>query len=1210
MQTGYPVATKDIVVGDRVIVVLKKENHLDRGAVRFIGPIAGLEASGIFYGVELDEPKGQHDGKNYFKTEAGRGTFVSLKNLRKVVTEEFDVKSFNDMLKKEQASKQQEKKKEAADSKPKDEPAETGPTPPVQETKPEPAKVAPPAPTPPTPQPETKPAPTPAKPAEPRPAPTPTTTVPVTVAAPKPAEQKEAGKPQVDRDEMDKRLREAEATFNELAAKRDKDITALKAKVRQLEEQVLREKEKAAKPSLSDKLEKEFHMMEEKFANMSVEYESLKSELEHARYQLDEAKLRIQELEFDKEEMMLQAELVAEDTEALSESDIVELRKNYGFLKMAFGKLEEKYSTDKNKFEIKLEEYELKLKNSDGLSNEQVKKMVKEKDRVITELRQRLEDNSGNDEYIGSLTEELITAKQANDSLQDQLKDAKHTIRLNDEIIEELEEMNGLLTAESDQANTEIQSLKEKIVIMQEDKKHDEEVISKYREKIKLIQGEIDIIRSQTSENKDQDKIHKIDQLIKNYTLCLQEKRSVVKKLIVSEFKDIKDTRLLLKSAIILKSIPPRYVNDLEFATIEKFLGIMDLVKKIDLILGQLRSNYLSNPLVIEDSVDLIVHIAGCVTVLLEARRNLEYLFDYGFGCEKLDDLKVLVRSPVFGALVSAEVLLDRMVAEIREDNFNGKFSLKLLADTSAKVLEAAGELTDGLKLVRQREAIDLRYMSRLAELGYLAACGVAENKKALSEPAKALASKLTAVANSVAIECAWGRRQDAWLKQRPTVTDDSTLDQSQVKADDSEERLFSLEKVRPFSEAMQTVTEQLATSQDPAAILQGVQDLANAYVLNNAKKPKKTDDDEDFPVRLFTEASPWLDSVVHVRKRLERFDEVQRESQEKSEKIEEFNKKLGEADLKLDNNNKVKATLENRIKDLEFKNQNIPLIEGDRLRAVEQSKILGSEIDKLKKEMAMLEEKVKLGGASMFSSIVKKGPEEKKGLPNINFKGMDGGKGVGMRPGVRDDGKGDSIAYKSVASYERIIEQLQNQVVAGEANDVFDPARMMKEMPYFYRLFMKEKKKNAFGGSMEKDGRQAMGKLSILSQQVKSKIVGRKVVDLTTCGEKDATRRLRHFAEQQRLEERGIEADKERAVAVLEEFQSKWVAGYSRLAQGGLLHSKLLASGAVEAGQERVVGSVRLERLADEKLKPSDDCPRVLLRKCDLEIKKAVSLI
>ena len=87
MQANSPIKTNDIVVGDRIIIVLKKENHLDRGYVRYIGELAGLE--GTYYGIELDEAKGLHDGKNYFKTQDKHGTFMKLTNLRKIVDENF-----------------------------------------------------------------------------------------------------------------------------------------------------------------------------------------------------------------------------------------------------------------------------------------------------------------------------------------------------------------------------------------------------------------------------------------------------------------------------------------------------------------------------------------------------------------------------------------------------------------------------------------------------------------------------------------------------------------------------------------------------------------------------------------------------------------------------------------------------------------------------------------------------------------------------------------------------------------------------------------------------------------------------------------------------------------------------------------------------------------------------------------------------------------
>lgn len=100
---------------------------------------------------------------------------------------------------------------------------------------------------------------------------------------------------------------------------------------------------------------------------------------------------------------------------------------------------------------------------------------------------------------------------------------------------------------------------------------------------------------------------------------------------------------------------------------------------------------------------------------------------------------------------------------------------------------------------------------------------------------------------------------------------------------------------------------------------------------MSNAKKVKKNEDEEEYPFKLFSEMGPWIDTVNFVKRKLEKFDELQRDNADKQSKIDEANKKLAEAEQKLDNNSKVKATLENRIKDLEYKNQSLPLIESEK---------------------------------------------------------------------------------------------------------------------------------------------------------------------------------------------------------------------------------------------------------------------------------------
>eukprot|EP01084_Bolivina_argentea_P314198 544206_1 len=68
--------SKVTTVGDRV--ELKKNNIITYGFVRFIGAIKNKR--GIFYGIELDEPKGRNNGSfgkiEYFRCDMHHGLFV------------------------------------------------------------------------------------------------------------------------------------------------------------------------------------------------------------------------------------------------------------------------------------------------------------------------------------------------------------------------------------------------------------------------------------------------------------------------------------------------------------------------------------------------------------------------------------------------------------------------------------------------------------------------------------------------------------------------------------------------------------------------------------------------------------------------------------------------------------------------------------------------------------------------------------------------------------------------------------------------------------------------------------------------------------------------------------------------------------------------------------------------------------------------------
>ena len=1229
-EGGYPIQCDDLKVDDRIIIVLKKENHLDRGYVRYVGELPGVK--GTYYGIELDEPKGVNDGKTYFKAKDKHGTFIQLNYLRKILKEDFNKSGFNAILKKEQQERLAKKKEEATQGGQKAD----------ENSSPEKSEVA-------TPKQFDKPEASPEKPTqvaettnkleksqvinEEKPLPkqpeSPTKVEkPVIKPSPvqpskdvkKPTESQKTIEKPIDKSAVsaetksdatqeqpkfnlqfyERKIKDLENSYTELTAKREKDMNTLKGRIRSLEEQLSKEKEKSAKQSEFAYLETELNKMEEKYNNMSTEYESLKYELEKTTMNLDEAQFRIQELELDKEEMMLQAELLTEDDAPMTEEDKAELKKNFGLLKMAYSKLEERQLYDKEKFDQKILNLEEKLKNNDGVSNEKVKKMLAEKDQIIEDLKLRLDDTSGTNEYITNLTEQLINARNQTSAAEENVKELKKTLRLNDEIIEEIEEMNGLLSSEVDTITEELNSLKEQNQIYAHQIKESDDIIAKYREKMKLFQGEIDIIKSQSSEVDDQDKIKKIDQLVKNYTACLQEKRIVVKKLISSEYKDIKDAKQNLKWNIVMKSIPSRIIQELESPALDKLLNLLELVKKIDLIVNQMKSNYLQNPLVVEDNVELIRYISSSIEVLLVSKRNIEYLLDYGFSLEKYEDLKSLTRAQIFGVLVSYEVLLDKLITEIREDSFSIKFNLKLLEDNNSKIITVVSELSNEFKLVQSKESIDLRFYSKVIELQYLASCGIIENAKQMNENLKSNIVKVCNVSSNIEYDRCWHYNLEDNIKKSKLPADQRT--------DEEEEKLFHLNKIVPFYEVLlKTVPELLKTGSNKLEIMESIEEDTKRYVLSNAKKPKKRDEEDEYPFRLFSENGPWIETVNFIKTKLEKFKELQQENLDKISKIEELNKKFIEAEQKIENSQKIKATLENRIKDLEFKNQNIPIIEGDRLRSNEQIKILQADIDKLKKDLANMEEKGRLNALTLHSQTISNAVtgrrQEGKANPFSKDQSM-----VKPRAG-REENRSDLNNAKNILTYERIIENLHNQLLKKEEDNIFDPVRMMKEMPHFYKIYSTEKRKAAFDNDLDDIGRNALSQLTHITNQVKSKVLSKRIVDLSACTEKDPVKRLQLLNSKIAQEERDLTFEREKASQIFTDLQSKWLNTYSNNYKDETIYSKLLTDSSQSISTDKVVGRITINSKDTDPSKAATVSKRIFVNSSNISLNNIIKL-
>lgn len=124
------------------------------------------------------------------------------------------------------------------------------------------------------------------------------------------------------------------------------------------------------------------------------------------------------------------------------------------------------------------------------------------------------------------------------------------------------------------------------------------------------------MIKDETkTKNAGSDKAEKIDQLIKNYSVCLQEKRTLMKQNVGFRLKDIQDRKFMMRSAIISKALPDLFVKELRAELVEKYFVIHEIVEQINLVIELLRDNYLIVPIIIEESIEFVYFIKDVISL-------------------------------------------------------------------------------------------------------------------------------------------------------------------------------------------------------------------------------------------------------------------------------------------------------------------------------------------------------------------------------------------------------------------------------------------------------------------------------------------------------------------------------------------------------------------------------------------------------------------
>jgi len=133
-------------------------------------------------------------------------------------------------------------------------------------------------------------------------------------------------------------------------------------------------------------------------------------------------------------------------------------------------------------------------------------------------------------------------------------------------------------------------------------------------------------------------------------------------------------------------------------------------------------------PVIIEESIEFIHFIKDVMETVLETRKVCEYIIDLVFGMQTFDEFYNFSRSTILQLFKPIELIVSKLLLEIREDNFSMKFQLNHLKETTAKIEKGCRDMSRELQDLQNKNIIDIRYSCQNIDTGFLVLVDMIEN--------------------------------------------------------------------------------------------------------------------------------------------------------------------------------------------------------------------------------------------------------------------------------------------------------------------------------------------------------------------------------------------------------------------------------------------------------------------------------------------------
>ncbi|KAL4431924.1 hypothetical protein ABPG74_012736 [Tetrahymena malaccensis] len=930
---------------------------------------------------------------------------------------------------------------------------------------------------------------------------------------------------------------------------------------------------------------------------LTIEKETLEHKLDELKEQLHQKDTEIKQLKEEKQLADIQLEdamkgIVVEGQDVSGDSVNTELIKANARLKQAVQLLNDQFELEKIDLLENIIELESKIESLPQLESKIIdleakilyqNDQIKKKNEDIEELKERLDEQSEAVEMVENLTEQNQVLEDKITELKKEIKSFKEIKSVNDELFE-----NYDLTIKDlgDQINNlEYQIYEQKRLVQEKEEQinEQEKTIEKLKQRAKIYKEQSENMKLEASENaaiqnnSEGKQSTNIQKLLESQQELYQEKREVYKQYLESSLQSINvHAESKFKSQVYLSCIPDSITDKINSEGIKLLITIQKLIKKAELLHQELYL-YLqrhTDQIIKEENLNIFLWI----TQLLEqASLYVYYLrrFDISLtNTQDNEELNLLIKSPCNSSFIAGGIFIELVLKHLMEDNISPKVSLDPIFAANNKLKDEETAVKDGLQQLTQ--SIEIQKNIQLIRVQLIS---------------KIFLNKYVNGLNSDILFSTLEKRIYEFSKNLETGVILNNLKLGKlVECNAALQIVFDSiqdEKIGTFFTPVKTelkdqidekeeTDEQKEEREKVQQFRKVISDVANLLSSLNADADQKLQQGQVTKQNEILENnSYWQQTVQQIKQQIDEIEETIESEKKLSEELKGAKQKIIQLELEIDNLNKIKQTLEQRVVKLQITSEKVTVLEAEKKRFQDKEKsfkeatdIIQKELDNMKKKYKESQEEVK--NLKNNPQIIRSSLQKNSQGPLQLKSSMS--KNFGDTP---KSGQRQSLMYGQFDEDQfDLVKYYETENNILRAKDLKDRIKTLSNESDNLKIFKKLKEKNNNENQISFLQQQLNKATNVHNDGLKI-LASKQVIDLGSLKDKNVTQKDQNIKEYLNQEHKQIEALKYEAYKICSEVTKKLQKNSNsfkqkiEIAQCDLSQQNLKKLGAVLFNQE-----------------------------------------